>query len=146
MYIGGATLVLTLPACGFNLDDDTVPVQKHNMVKIWDWRRSADRGLTLEAVEHWHQSRLLVTVPTEYEVIQKERLTGTYRLSAYWLAKMTSELPVILFLPAMTQVIFYPMCGIGNSVPHFFAVLASVMSSALMGQVRHKVLPPTAHW
>jgi len=42
-------------------------------------------------------------------VLNKERDTGTYRLSAYYLAKVLAEVPLMMVLPFVYAVITYWM-------------------------------------
>ena len=70
----------------------------------------------------------------EKVVIHKERSAGWYRLSAYYLAKMTSELPLILVQPAIFVVVSYWCVGF-NGVAAFFGTIVVVMVNAVVGQV-----------
>jgi hypothetical protein len=42
---------------------------------------------------------LYIVVPPERAIIRRERDAGAYRLSAYYIAKITSELPLTLCAP-----------------------------------------------
>ncbi len=75
-------------------------------------------------------------------MITKERLSGTFRLSAYWLAKMTSEFPLILVIPWATWTIVYVMIGLPYDFKLYLgSTLVSVLG-AVMGQVRFLPIVP----
>ncbi|KAK7098883.1 hypothetical protein V1264_003101 [Littorina saxatilis] len=93
-------------------------------------------GALFFTIIHWGFTPLFDAVssfPMERVVIHKERSAGWYRLSAYYLAKMTSELPLILVQPSIFVVVSYWCVGF-NGVGPFFATVVVVMVNAVAGQ------------
>ena len=67
-------------------------------------------------------------------VLQKERSAGMYRLSAYFLSKSLSELPVELAWPTYFITILYFMSGLERSADKFFAALVMHLLNCLSAQ------------
>ena len=70
----------------------------------------------------------------ERTIIMKERAAGSYRLSAYYLSKILSELPIRLFLPFLFLAISYPMANMNPSPRIFFAISGTQLLAALAGE------------
>lgn len=70
----------------------------------------------------------------ERTIILKERAAGSYRLSAYFLSKTISELPVRLLLPFAFLAISYPMAGMNPSPRIFFGIVGTQLLAALAGE------------
>eukprot|EP00118_Oscarella_pearsei_P013876 m.114964 g.114964 ORF g.114964 m.114964 type:complete len:670 (+) comp37527_c0_seq1:84-2093(+) len=64
-----------------------------------------------------------IALGQERAVIYKERASGSYRLSAYFLAKCVSELPLIITYPFMFLTISYWMAGMRDFPHYVYAVL-----------------------
>jgi len=75
-------------------------------------------------------------VPSEREVVNKERLSGSYRLSAYYISKTFSELPLCLVLPSLSTIIFYWLAGLNgfNNAWAFFGTWFVMIGTTIATQ------------
>ena len=78
-----------------------------------------------------------LTFPTERDVVLKERASGSYQLSAYFMGKTTSEMPARLVLPLLYMIISFWMASISTKFSMFLATtfisLLSVMAGEAIG-------------
>ena len=88
-------------------------------------------------ISYWSFSTLfqgLMSFPFERTVINKERASGSYRLSAYFLAKTCSEAPVKLVLPTLYMIITYWTANINPQFQSFIGFLAVLCVAVLLGE------------
>eukprot|EP00198_Chlamydomonas_reinhardtii_P001397 XP_001690733.1 predicted protein [Chlamydomonas reinhardtii] len=76
----------------------------------------------------------LFTFPSEFQMLVKERQSGMYRLSAFYVARTVSDLPMDCFLPSLFTWIVYFMAGLRLNAGAFFANWASVILIVLTSQ------------
>lgn len=76
----------------------------------------------------------LTTFPAERAIIIKERASGSYRLSAYFLSKVVAEAPVELAYPVVFLCIAYWMVGFHTSAGGFFFTVLTILLSTLCAQ------------
>lgn len=82
----------------------------------------------------------IFTFPQERAMLNKERAVDMYKLSAYFLARTTSDLPLDLFLPVIFMVIVYFMAGLKATATHFFLSVLTVFLSIIAAQVLNSEL------
>ncbi|KAJ6746065.1 ABC TRANSPORTER G FAMILY MEMBER 28 [Salix koriyanagi] len=76
----------------------------------------------------------IFTFPQEKAMLSKERAADMYRLSAYFLARTTSDLPLDLILPVLFLLVVYFMAGLRMSVASFFLTMLTVFLSIIAAQ------------
>ncbi|KAG1333886.1 ABC transporter G family member 22 [Cocos nucifera] len=76
----------------------------------------------------------IFTFPQERAMLNKERAVDMYRLSAYFMARTTSDLPLDLFLPIIFLIIVYFMAGLRQSIEPFFLSMLTVFLSIIAAQ------------
>lgn len=74
------------------------------------------------------------TFPQERTMLIKERSSGMYRLSSYFLARTVGDLPLELALPTAFTIIFYWMGGLRSDPATFILSLLVVLFSVLVSQ------------
>ena len=72
-------------------------------------------------------------------MISKERRSGVYHLSAYYLAKSVSELPLTLLQPSIYLVFTYWIVGL-NGPASFFGTWWIVITNSLVAQVSELII------
>ncbi len=76
----------------------------------------------------------LLSFPFERAVIDKERASGSFRLSAYFIAKSLAEAPLKLVLPTLFLIIAYWMARINNNFGVFLGILVFQLLSILVAE------------
>ncbi|XP_061372104.1 ABC transporter G family member 22 isoform X2 [Gastrolobium bilobum] len=76
----------------------------------------------------------IFTFPQERAMLTKERATDMYRLSAYFVARTTSDLPLDLVLPVLFLLVVYFMAGLRLSAGPFFLSILTVFLCIVAAQ------------
>jgi len=79
-------------------------------------------------------SEAVFTFPPERMILAKERSSGMYRLSSYFMARMVSDIPVQLVLPTIFVIISYWMAGLKHTATAFLHYLCSLLLGVLVAQ------------
>ncbi|KAL6658306.1 hypothetical protein ACP70R_003893 [Stipagrostis hirtigluma subsp. patula] len=72
--------------------------------------------------------------PQERPVLARERASGMYALSSYFMSRMAGDLPMELALPTAFTVIVYLMAGLNPSPAAFALTLAVILSYVLVAE------------
>ncbi|XVE50340.1 hypothetical protein DITRI_Ditri01bG0154500 [Diplodiscus trichospermus] len=76
----------------------------------------------------------IFTFPEERRMLEKERSSGMYRLSSYYMSRIIADLPMELILPTTFITITYWMAGLKPTVGHFLHTLFALLFSVLVSQ------------
>lgn len=76
----------------------------------------------------------IFTFPQERKVLEKERASGMYRLSSYFMSRVIGDLPMELVLPTVFVIITYWMAGLKPTPGNFFRLLFSLLYNVLVCQ------------
>ncbi|XP_022717046.1 LOW QUALITY PROTEIN: ABC transporter G family member 9-like [Durio zibethinus] len=76
----------------------------------------------------------IFTFPQERMMLEKERSSGMYRLSSYFMSRMVSDLPMELILPTVFITITYWMAGLKPTAGNFLLTLFALLFCVLVSQ------------
>ncbi|EPS59306.1 hypothetical protein M569_15501, partial [Genlisea aurea] len=76
----------------------------------------------------------IFTFPQERAMLNKERAADMYRLSAYFAARTTTDLPLDLFLPLLFLLVVYFMAGLRLDAASFFFTVLIVFLCIIAAQ------------
>ncbi|KAI7990471.1 ABC transporter G family member 22 [Camellia lanceoleosa] len=76
----------------------------------------------------------IFTFPQERAMLNKERAADMYRLSAYFVARTTSDLPLDFLLPILFLLVVYFMAGLRKSAGPFFLTMVTVLLCIVAAQ------------
>ncbi|XP_073149876.1 ABC transporter G family member 22-like isoform X2 [Henckelia pumila] len=76
----------------------------------------------------------IFTFPQERAMLSKERAADMYRLSAYFVARTTSDLPLDLLLPVLFLLVVYFMAGLRMNAGSFFLTMVTVFLCIIAAQ------------
>ncbi|XP_024977235.1 ABC transporter G family member 9-like [Cynara cardunculus var. scolymus] len=76
----------------------------------------------------------IFTFPQERDMLAKERASGMYRLSSYFISRTIGDLPMELVLPTFFCIITYWMAGLRPELGSFLYALSTLLLSVLVSQ------------
>ncbi|KAH7853669.1 hypothetical protein Vadar_005295 [Vaccinium darrowii] len=76
----------------------------------------------------------IFTFPQERAMLNKEQAANMYRMSAYFVARTSSDLPLDLLLPVLFLVVVYFMAGLEKSAGTFFLTIVTVFLCIVAAQ------------
>ncbi|KAM7279320.1 hypothetical protein ACFE04_006454 [Oxalis oulophora] len=76
----------------------------------------------------------IFTFPPERKMLEKERSSGMYRLSSYFIARIVGDLPMELVLPTFFVATTYFMAGLKHSAIKFVFTLLVLLLNVLVSQ------------
>ena len=110
LYVGQILFaIFVISMLWFQLDDDKEDTR-------------ARFGLLFISTVYWillPMLRVVSSFPAERGVLSRERSTGTYRLSAFYLSKQCAEIPLEFILPIIYCIIVYWATGLNRSIEKF---------------------------
>ncbi|XP_060075884.1 uncharacterized protein LOC132555552 [Ylistrum balloti] len=114
-------------------DSDTVSTIKEGAIQK-SWLTFCDK---FEYIPRKNVARVddNSAIGTERGVVRKERSAGMYRLSTYYLSKMTSELPFVLINPVLMISMIYWVVGLGEVDGYFVFLGIGILYTLMMQSV-----------
>ncbi|XP_060063730.1 uncharacterized protein LOC132544179 [Ylistrum balloti] len=99
-------------------------------------------GLVTISLIYWSFQMLITTLlgfTGERAVVSKDRAAGAYRLSAYYLAKITSEMPLLLSVPFVFNTAVYWLAGLGGVDGYFVYLGIGTLNCLMMQSLAHNL-------
>ncbi|KAG5022538.1 hypothetical protein JHK85_018880 [Glycine max] len=117
--------VLTNPSLLF-LDEPTSGLDSTIAKRIVSTLSNGGRNMPL--------FQAIFTFPQELTMLKKERSSGMYMLSSYFMSRMVGDLPMELVFPTIFLTTVYWMAGLKASLVNFIYILLSVFLDVLVLQ------------